>query len=321
MTAGAVGLALSQNESLNTSVYRDSQQAPVPGATNHWGHRCCKDPRNPRPLTLLGLAPDKSALVVPLSCRSRRCPCCRWALRSRDRARAIRGARADGWDTFFVTLTLPAPDRPADRYLVAREAGGRQLSGEDARLQLMLRHASASWNRLRTAMLREPEFRDGIEYFRAVELTQRGVPHLHLIVRRPHGALGSSPWFMAFAKWRRLIQAAGFGVVTDVQRVSRGGTDRVAEYVTKATAGYVTKGQTEQLPRWTRYASWSKGYNPDWQRPTPLAGFAWQLGRAGVAFTSDALTASGFTVKDPADYRVPRASGAAGAPGEITQWQ
>ncbi len=156
-------------------------------------------------------------------------------------------------------------------------------------------------------MLREPEFAGGIEYFRAVELTKRGVPHLHLIIRRPHGPLGSSAWFMAFRKWRSLITAAGFGVVTDVQYVNRGGTDRIAEYVTKATAGYVTKEQTAAMPRWTRYASWSRGYNPDWVRPTPIAGFAWRLGGAGADFTAEALAASGFVIGDPAMFRVPAA--------------
>ena len=85
--------------------------------------------------------------------------------------------------------------------------------------------ASGRWNRLRTALKREYP---NLQFFRAVELQERGAIHLHVIVwtARP----------LALQQVQRLALAAGFGCSVDFAP-ARPGDTRQAGYVSK----YVTK--------------------------------------------------------------------------------
>lgn len=86
--------------------------------------------------------------------------------------------------------------------------------------------AGVYWDRLRRSLVREFP---GLQFFRAVELQERGVIHLHVIVWSP-GRRVTAPAVQPFAL------AAGFGCNVKVTHAGEDVT-RFARYVTK----YVTK--------------------------------------------------------------------------------
>lgn len=84
--------------------------------------------------------------------------------------------------------------------------------------------ASARWNVLRGALRR---LAPGLEYFRAVEVQERGAVHLHVPLW--------SPVPLSVHEVQRLAVRSGFGCVLDLQEVTD--PERAARYVGK----YVTK--------------------------------------------------------------------------------
>jgi hypothetical protein len=312
MTPAAVARALDSEGNAQHSVgtYRHSQ---------HEGHGCCQDAQeHGGGRTLVGIASDGSAraLVLPVRCKSWRCTCCAVALRRRARARAFQGA--SGSRVAMLTLTI---DRSDDRYADPANRAGKPrpraagLLGNPRAVVVeeSTRYASWAWNRFRTYLTRE---HGRVAYFRALELQESGVAHLHVVIRfrdlaevmRLQALIGGSG---------RLAVRAGFGPVVHLT-VARSGGD-VARYVTKVgrdVAAYVTKGTSRMslaLPRYTRRASWSLGsaaWAPDWTPPTPIgAGFTWQLAAASAATVRTALVLSDFILEDPARYRVPASGG------------
>lgn len=295
--------------------YRNSQQA-LPGATVHTGHGCCQDETRPGACTLVGIDPDADegsagrAVAIALRCRRWSCPCCAHRLLRRNRARALKGATSPQGRVAFVTLTLPGfPDRA--RYYapaaIERHKGGRVVTGRRARAVLSLPDAAESWNRLRLMIRRAWPT---AEFYKGTELHESGVAHLHVLVRLPGVAeVAALRWVLSQHEdgdgW---AVRAGFGPVVDVQIVKS--REEAGEYVSKATSGYASKS-ADAMPKWTRRGSWSRGWC-EWVRPTPIAGFAWQLGHASADFTTEALRASGFAIVDPGRLRVPASPVATG---------
>ena len=307
MSTAGQSTALSLSGSLNEPRrYRFSQQAPVPGATNHSDHGCCKDPHRARGiLTAIGFATngELDAAVIQLSCRRWSCVCCRHRLQARNRKRALMGASTRGL-LVMLTLTLPAEFHPSSaecRYsptMAVPESGGRMLRDRLAVARLTTRVASVRWNVLRLSLSR---LFGSLPYYRAIELHSSGVAHLHVLLR----ISSRTELLLRQRAMAAAIESAGFGrsswSVADGPRA-------VSEYVTKATSAYVSKG-AEAMPKWTRRGSWSKDWTDEWVPATPIAGLSWQLGRASERMTAEALRASGFRVVDPALLRVTVAGG------------
>jgi hypothetical protein len=185
----------------------------------------------------------------------------------------------------MVTLTLPA---------------GRYHGASAPRRSI--RDASKAWNVLRGSLKRDL---GTLPYFRGLELTQRGVAHLHVVVR-----VDSLDTFWRLRTIvRKAAAGAGFGFVSQVDLAKRQGD--VARYVTKAegtgaasaAAGYATKGIDGRVPKWTRRASWSRDWS-EWTRPTPIAGFSWAVRPLDAAGLSDFFAASDMVVVDPGSLRV-----------------
>jgi len=284
-------------------VDRSSQQAPAPG---HTGHGCCQDGERRWSRTLLGIGDPRDgqlrAAVVALRCRSWRCVCCKWRLRSRNRARAIKGATVPGTVVRFVTLTIDPNGAlwrefvaresvPGYGELAAREVRGRLLTGDLARARLSVQFAGQAWNRLRLSL--EREFGERLSYYRAVELHQSGMAHVHLLIR----ASSLADWFIHYRRLRELVVRAGFGKVLDVQAVKN--RDAAASYVSKMTAAYTAKGAADAMPRWTRRGTWSRDWC-EWTPATRLPGYTWQLAAAGHEFVRQALLGEGWHVDSPA---------------------
>lgn len=228
----------------------------------------------------------------------------------------MRGALKPGAVVRFVTLTIDPKDARWSAFFAAqggpsgvREARGRLLTGNEARVQASIRYAAASWNRLRVQLVNEFGG-ERVHYFRAVELHKSGMAHLHLLIRVD--SLGE--WFVHYSRFRALAVAAGFGPVLDVQAV-KSRTD-AARYVTKATAAYVTKDEEtgevgRWLPKYTRRGAVSAEWS-EWTPPTRIAGFSWSLADCGRETALRALIASDFVMVDPAFRRVSSAALAAG---------
>jgi hypothetical protein len=306
-------LALSQSGSQNTrSGDIDSRhkgaQRPVLGAKNHTDHGCCLDPhRFAGLLTAVGFSQDgeQSAVVIPLSCRRWSCVCCRYRLQARNRRRAMLGAGLRDSCVVMLTLTLPGEWHPSSGKCVlspalrAPESGGRLLTGRQAVARVTLAVASERWKVLNLSLRR---LFGSLPYYRAAELHESGVAHLHVLVR----VSSRQAWLIRQRATLEAVAAAGFGRSSASIASSE---QAVAEYVTKATASYVGKG-AEAMPKWSRRGAWSKDWC-EWAVPTPIAGFNWQLSRAGGRITTEALRASGYLLMDAARCRVRVAAGPA----------
>ncbi|WP_263118593.1 replication initiator [Cellulomonas sp. RIT-PI-Y] len=73
--------------------------------------------------------------------------------------------------------------------------------------------------------------RQGLVYFRAVEVQRRGALHFHVLMRRRDGA----PLAITVHDFRRLAIRHGFGHSVDVQAVQPGHATYVAKYVAKSS--------------------------------------------------------------------------------------
>jgi hypothetical protein len=179
----------------------------------------------------------------------------------------------------MLTLTLPA--------------GG--YSGV-AGTRRSIRDASKAWNVLRGQLVREF---GAAPFFRGLELTQRGVAHLHVVTR----VRSKDHYWRLRGYVRANVVGSGFGpnVKVDLAR-SRMET---AKYVSKAegVAAYVSKGVGQRMPRYARRASWSRDWT-DWVKPTPVAGFSWELHRHAPDLVLSALRLSEFVVVDPSSWRI-----------------
>jgi hypothetical protein len=91
-----------------------------------------------------------------------------------------------------------------------------------------------------------------VEYAAFVEITKRGMPHLHVVFRGP---------YVDQRVWSRLAVGAGFGPVVDIRAV-RGG--EIGGYVTKTLGGYVTKAVGGRYPAGARRVRFSHRWSPEW---------------------------------------------------------
>jgi hypothetical protein len=230
----------------------------------------------------------------------------------------------------LVTLTIDEDDfrylDPANRSGKARPWTADLLTDPRATtIEESLRYQAWAWNRLRTLLSRRVFFR-GSAYFRGVELTARGVAHVHVVFRVPDLAafealraalrgdasvrMGVRTGALSVDDRRAgLAIRAGFGPIVDVQ-LARSAED-VGRYVTKDVAAYATKGTTARMPRYTRRTAYSLGtgrrmsaWAPGWAKPTRIAGFEWRLAKASPAVVSEALIASDFVIGDSSDWRI-----------------
>lgn len=138
--------------------------------------------------------------LKPLTCRSWGCEWC-----APDRKRRLMAQAASGVPTRFLTLTIN-PTVGTD---------------PDNRLQLL----SHAW---RTAVkrLRRTYGKHAIEYLAIVEATERGEPHLHILLRSPY-----IPQATISAMMKEFIDSP----VVDIRAIK--GTKQIIRYVAK----YVTK--------------------------------------------------------------------------------
>jgi len=294
-----------------------------PSQSSHAGHGCCQDAYRPSTVgvllganegvrSLVGTNEHGQALTFALRCRSWGCACCARKLRARNRAKALMGATGR---VVFFTLTIDPSD---GRYVAA--LGAYEGKGETAP---SIRYGQWAWNRM-TARCRARGW--SFPYARGVELHASGRAHLHVIAR----VESVSEFFIL----RNMLRGgwatrAGFGAVVDVQ-IARSGAD-VARYVGKATnagavapvvrsaslvgaraAAYVTKGLDARMPKYTRRASFARGWAEGWVRPTPIAGFSWRVAPASVDVVRRGLMLSDFVMVEPERFRVPIAAMAAG---------
>ncbi len=91
-----------------------------------------------------------------------------------------------------------------------------------------------------------------VEYAAFVEVTKRGMPHLHVVFRGP---------YVDQRVWSRLASGSGFGPVVDIRAV-RGG--EIGGYVTKTLGGYVTKAVGARYPAGVRRVRFSHQWSPEW---------------------------------------------------------
>jgi hypothetical protein len=135
-----------------------------------------------------------SAGVYPLRCRRWRCPSCGSRKVDQTRKRIRAGLGLGG--TWFLTLTSPGDESPADSF--------ERLS-----------------RRWKAFHLRLTRLVGDVEYAAVVELQRRGNPHLHVLIRGP---LVSRSWVGGAAL------AVGFGEQSDATSMPPG----IAGYLTKA---------------------------------------------------------------------------------------
>lgn len=303
------------------STARDRLGAGAPAA-DHTGHGCCADRDGAGARTLIGFSESDGyrAIALPLMCRSWRCHCCAAQLRRKYRARALRGslqAMGSGERFVMVTLTIDLND-PRLAASIARV--GRGLGSSWADTKGSIKHAAASWNRLRGTLVRGRRRRGApflpfgrIRYYRGLELTGRGIAHLHVLIRVNSLA---EYWRLRTVLAAGEAERAGFGRIEQVD-LARSRAD-VARYVTKAVnptaddaegrelGAYVTKGAIAPMPRYTRRFSWSvrdAEWAP-WTPATPIAGYSWRVGQLSVDRAVEALIASDFVIVDAGRSRV-----------------
>ncbi len=111
-------------------------------------------------------------------------------------------------------------------------------------------HLTARFQRLRQRVQRRYGVR--VEYAAFVEITKRGMPHLHVVFRGP---------YVKQRVWSQLAVGAGFGPVVDIRAV-RGG--ELGGYVTKTLGGYVTKAVGDRYPVGVRRVRFSHQWSPEW---------------------------------------------------------
>lgn len=191
--------------------------------------------RGPRPV---GLDCEKPLRVVcrDTSCtysttwrcsghRESVCRPCAGRYRRRVRAVAYSGTtaqRRSGGHLYLLTLTAPGQRQhrlPSGELCPCTPVGGVDLHAWNA-------SHSARWNRLRTRLRQlHPE----LQFFRAVEVQDRGALH--------HHAITWSPVELSLKEVRRLAIQAGYGHSVDLAPTrpgSRGVSNYCAKYVTKA---------------------------------------------------------------------------------------
>lgn len=188
-----------------------------------------------RELTLCGRAPDHVKLV-PLHCRSWNCEIC-FPKRLRD----LKHLAAAGAPTKFITLTVNPRYYPEPFEALTR----------------LIR----SWKTILQRAKRERKA-EKIEYLGVVELTKKGVPHLHILARAPY----------IDQKWLsdRMYELMRSPVVhVTAVRSSR----HVARYVSKYVAkGPARIGTHKRFFRSRGYAHWSSG-----ERCRKDSSYTWEL--------------------------------------------
>jgi len=221
--------------------------------------------------------------VLRIPCRSWRCPRC-----------SVSNRRA------FVKrlrMGLAAPDRERPKLLT-----------------LTSRPDEAPWESRRRLTRRFAELRRRvarafpgaeINYAGAVELTEAGRVHLHVVMR-------GVP-FLPQPVWSRLVASCGFGFVVDVRQVRS--ADAMGAYLTKSLGVYLTKqAGTGSWPAHFRRIRFSQAWAPEWvsrgRRPSNEGAprGPWQL--IGLTPISAALRAWEATV---AGQGPPREAGGAAA--------
>lgn len=181
--------------------------------------------------------------VVRLPCKSWRCEVCsvtnRRAFSKRLRMGLSDAAASDGERPKLLTLT----SQPLEPAWESRRLLGRRFA--EVRRRLLRAFPGAT-----------------INYAGAVEVTERGAVHFHVVLR-------GVP-YMPQGVWSRLVAAVGFGYVVDVRAVRSG--DGMAGYLTKQLGGYLTKQAASRAwPmhfRRIRFSqAWAEGWTPRGRRP------------------------------------------------------
>jgi hypothetical protein len=233
--------------------------------------------------------------------RSKHCPSCATTYRRRVRRVAATGcldrAAAGG---FLGMATFTAPGVPGHRRWVP---GGRATELCDCHgaavggLGFWNSEAGRRWNHLRTLLRRDFP---GAEFFRAVEVQERGALHLHVVFW--------SPTRVNVHVLQRLALAAGFGCNT---RWDAAGADPtrfagyVSKYVTKATdaRGEVPwetvneyNGELREVKPTFRTWSQSRGFGCTMKAHTDAIAaqrrrYALALAAAGESSAGDSVTA------------------------------
>ncbi len=120
-------------------------------------------------------------------------------------------------------------------------------------------HLTARFQRLRQRV--ERRYGVKVEYAAFVELTKRGMPHLHIVFRGP---------YVHYRVWSQFAARSGFGSVVDIRAVRSG---EIGGYVTKTLGGYVTKSLGDRYPVGVRRVRFSHQWSPEWvptaRRATP----------------------------------------------------
>lgn len=167
--------------------------------------------------------------VIPVGCG--KCGPCMVRWRAKVRRRIVEGARGRA-DLRFVTLTLDPSAYPAD---VDPRPGPR-------RREQLLVHFLDRWRSLRRNVLWR---RYAGAYFRVIELTKKGVPHLHLVTEQ-RIPLAAAATGTTRAHWKaqlspearelyQTLQAYGFGIYhSELVRHSRASGAYLAKYLGKS---------------------------------------------------------------------------------------
>jgi len=178
----------------------------------------------------------------PLKCRSWSCEYCR-----PDRKKKLLAQAAAGHPTKFLTLTVnPAVgDSPADR----------------------LDRLANSW-RIIVKRLRRAHPNEEIEYLAVVEETERGEPHLHILLRAPF-----IPQAL-ISMWMRELMDSPIVDIRSVNNV-RKAVAYVAKYITKAPA------QFGMRKRYWMTKKWEPPFEPDTDA-LDVPAMPWLIDRRGM---------------------------------------
>jgi hypothetical protein len=172
--------------------------------------------------------------IVGVRCRSWKCPVCsvsnRRAFSKRLRL-GLSGSSSAGQVPKLLTLTSRSGENPAE--------SRRRLSRRFASVRRHLERVFPGCQ---------------VEYAGAVELTQRGAVHFHVVLR-------GVP-YLPQAVWSRVVSRYGFGPVVDIRRVQSG---ELGRYLSKSLGTYLTKSSgVDWWPPHFRRVRFSQRWAPEW---------------------------------------------------------
>lgn len=179
---------------------------------------------------------DHGKFVMATTCKTWKCKGCRDRIASLIKLRIAYGVSILG-RCWFITATFKTDDQSTRRDAPSVAKVWKVFLA-------ILRKQNPEWNQ--------------ISWFRVIETTKRGQPHLHLVV----GGLGNANRGSIQARFRSAwLEATGDSFIVDVKPVDSGpGAARyMAKYLTKALLAWSSLTKLGFKRRWSRSRNWPGG--------------------------------------------------------------